>query len=169
MYISHQITAKQTNSNTTKTIILIITAIISSITKPISIIKETASVNNIPTIEKQISIRKEAFNSFKRIFPSLFLLMKSIVFERKKEIHIAKAAISIDIKAGSKAIMASHTLDNISGIVSISCRHVKIVKAIVRINGIMESLQNCLNVYALNAAFQDNSKLKSAILRQFEP
>ena len=67
-------------------------------------------VNSIPIIEKLISIKKDAFNSFSNPFPSSLSLIKSIVFERKKDIQIAKAAINIEMKTGNNTIIMSHTL-----------------------------------------------------------
>ena len=139
-------TAKQTNSKTNNTIVLMNSAIASSIANPIPEISKTDNTNNIPIIENPISIRNEAFNSFKRVLPSSLFFMKSIVFERKNEIHIANAAIKMEMNAGSKAIMISHTFTIIAGNASVFCKYAIAVKVAANINGTRESLPNCLAV-----------------------
>ena len=128
-----------------------------SIEKPIPAISNTDMVNNIPIIEKLISIKKEAFSSFNNLFPSSLSLIKSIVFERKKDIHIANEAINIEIKTGNSTIIKSHTLTIIEAKDNSFCIKEHNKKEIVITKGIIESLQNCFKEYALKAAFHDSS------------
>ena len=63
----------------------IMSATNSTIVNDISVTRRTYSVNSIPIMEKLISIKNEAFNSFNNILPLSLSLIKSIVLERKKE------------------------------------------------------------------------------------
>ncbi len=136
---------------------------------PISAISDTDIVNSIPMIEKHISIKKEAFNSFNKSFPSILFLIKSMVFERKKEIHIANAAINIEIKTGNRTIIMSQTLIIKETRGNLFCIKDKTAKATVNTKGIIESFKNCFSEYDLKAAFHDNSYKKSDIKRLSKP
>ena len=116
----------------------------------------TDMVNNIPIIEKLISIKKDAFSSFNNPFPSSLSLIKSIVFERKKDIHIANAAINIEIKTGNNTIIMSHTLTIIEACDNSFCTKDNTKNAIVSTKGIIESFPNCFSEYALKAAFHES-------------
>lgn len=114
-------------------------------------------VNNIPITEKLISIRKEAFSSLSKAFPSSLSLIKSIVFERKKDIHIANAAINIEMKTGNITIIMSETLTIIEARDNSFCTKDNTKNAMVSTIGIIESFPNCFSEYALKAAFHDSS------------